>query len=156
MIEWYAFRKAQEKITGISFTAPEDYVFATKKGELRSRGGVNTIFHRFLDRHKLLNKGIHFHALRQTFSNALFADESGDKLITDLLGHKKISTSREYYNSIEKFDSVQKAARLFNAKYKPKNPKYRAGEDITFAPEGYMAEQETYKKQTNNAYRRLF
>lgn len=144
LMEWYDFRKSQEKLTNISFTAPDDYLFATDKGVLRSRSGTNVIFYRFLKRNNLENRGIHFHALRQTFSNALFAEELDDKLITDLLGHKKISTSKEHYNSIQKFDSVQKAAYIFNSKFKPKNPKHCASENITFSPDGYLAEQESY------------
>jgi len=141
--EWYDYRKAQEKVLGISFTAPDDYVFANNKGELRSRWGTSTLLTRFLERNDLQHKGIHFHALRQTFSNSLFAGDSDDKLITDLMGHGKISTSRKHYNSIEKFDSVQKAARVFNAKYKPKNLAYCAGEEVTFVPDGYITEQES-------------
>jgi uncharacterized protein YegP (UPF0339 family) len=59
------------------------------------------------------------------------------------MGHGKITTSQEHYHSIDKFDSVQKAARTFNAKYKPKDSKYCAGENITFAPEGFISEQST-------------
>ncbi len=142
--EWYDYRKAQEKVTGLSFTAPDDYLFATEKGELRSRWGANTVFTRFLKRHGLYKQGIHFHALRQTFSNSLFAGDVEDKLITDLLGHTKIDTSRKHYNSLQKFDSVQKAARMFNDRYRPKNPEYCAGADVTFAPEGYITEQDSW------------
>jgi len=141
LIEWREYRKAQEKVTGKSFTAPDDYVFATNQGEMRSRGGTSTLFKRFLERHGLKNKGIHFHALRQTFSNSLFSEDSDDKTITDLMGHGKIATSQEHYHSVDKFDSVQKVARIFNAKYKPKNSTYCAAEDITFAPEGFISEQ---------------
>jgi len=143
LMEWREYRKAQERVLGISFTAPDDYVFANNKGGLRSRDGATTLFSRFLKRHNLQNKGIHFHALRQTFSNALFAEDSEEKVITDLLGHTKISTSKQHYNSIEKFDSVQKAARLFNEKFKPKDSKYCASESATFAPDGYLTEQDT-------------
>ena len=118
-------------------------MFSNNKGELRSRWGANTLLTRFLERNKLQHQGIHFHALRQTFSNSLFAEESDEKLITDLMGHKKISTTKEHYNSIEKFDSVQRAALMFNAKYRPKDLKYCADESVTFAPEGYIAEHES-------------
>jgi integrase len=141
--EWFEYRKAQEKVLGISFTAPDDYVFSNNKGELRSRWGANTLLARFLERNNLQHQGIHFHALRQTFSNSLFAEESDDKLITDLMGHAKISTSKEHYNSIEKFDSVQRAALMFNARYKPKDLKYCADESVTFTPDGYITEQES-------------
>lgn len=141
LMEWREYRILQEKVTGKSFTAPDDYVFATNQGKLRSRGGTTTLLKRFLERHGLKDKGIHFHALRQTFSNSLFSEESDEKTITDILGHTKISTSQEHYHSIDKFDSVQKTARMFNAKFKPKDSKYCAEENTTFAPEGFIPEQ---------------
>ena len=52
---------------------------------------------------------------------------------------------------MQKFDSVQEAARHFNAIYRPKNEKYCAGEDVTFAPEGYMSEGEVIKITSKEA-----
>lgn len=139
--EWYDIRKAEEKLTGISFTAPDDYIFANNKGDLRTEYGTYTIFSRFLKRNNLYKKGIHFQALRQTFSNTLFAEDTDEKMITDLMGHTEIKTTKQHYRSIEQFDSVQKAALKFNAMFKPKDPKFCADESITFAPDEYMTEQ---------------
>ncbi|MBO5046129.1 MAG: tyrosine-type recombinase/integrase [Clostridia bacterium] len=48
MMEWYDYRKAQEKVSGLSFTGPDDYVFSTNQGKMRTEGGTYTIFRRFL------------------------------------------------------------------------------------------------------------
>lgn len=151
MMEWYDYRKAQEKVSGLSFTGPDDYVFSTNQGKMRTEGGTYTIFRRFLVRHDLFQKGIHFHALRQTFSNSLFAEKSDEQLIEDIMGHADVSTTKKHYKSLQKFDSVQEAARHFNAIYRPKNEKYCAGEDVTFAPEGYMSEGEVIKITSKEA-----
>lgn len=142
MIEWREVCKAAEILTGISFTAPHDYVFANKFGERRTEDGTETIFRRFLVRHHLDHQGIHFQALRQTFSNTLFATENDEDVITDVMGHTDISTTKKHYKSIEKFDSVQKVAKKLNELFKPKNDKYRADESVTYAPDGYLTELE--------------
>lgn len=146
LYEWYERRVAQEKITGISFTAPDDYVFATDTGHLRTEGGTYSIFQRFLKRYDLHGKGIHFQALRQTFSNSLFANGAGEQIIEDIMGHASISTTKKHYKTLQKFDSAQEAAQQFNALYQPKNKKYKAGKNVTFAPEGYMTEKEAIQK----------
>lgn len=143
--EWYDYRKAQEKVLMISFTAPNDFVFANNKGQMRSEDGTEKIFQRFLKRNGLAHQGIHFHSLRQSLSNTLFATETDETVITDIMGHANISTTKKHYKSLEKFDSVQKAAKMLNELYKPKNEKYCATEEVTFAPDGYVSEIESTK-----------
>ena len=47
---------------------------------------------------------------------------------------------------MQKFDSVQEAAKPFNALYEPKDKKYKAGKNVTFAPEGYVSEGQAIQK----------
>jgi hypothetical protein len=115
-------------------------------GQLRSEDGTDTIFRRFLKRNGLENEGIHFHALRQTFSNAMFASDFDEQIIKDTIGHASISTTKLHYKSIEKFDSVKKAAQHLNAIYPPKNPQNRASEAVKFTPEGYISETDAISK----------
>ena len=113
---------------------------------MRTEGGTYSIFQRFLKRYDLHGKGIHFQALRQTFSNSLFTNGTGEQIIEDIMGHASISTTKKHYKTLQKFDSVQEAAQQFNALYQPKNKKYKAGKNVTFAPEGYITEKETIQK----------
>ena len=143
LMEWKELRKAQERVSHISFTQPNDYLFANDKGELRSEWGTNSMFQRFLKRNDLTNKGIHFHALRQTTSNSLFEKLSYDEeAIKHTMGHAQISTTKRNYHTIGKFDSVQKVARIFNELYPPHNSKYKADETVTYSPKGYKTENE--------------
>ncbi len=134
------------KINNVCLTAPDNYVFAKSNGAFRTEGGTRKTFQRFLKRHNLDGKGIHFHALRQTFSNSLFAQNAGDQLITDLMGHADISSTKGHYKSLQKFDSVQEAAKKFNELYKPKNTKYCSNKDCTFVPEGYVTENDSIRQ----------
>lgn len=146
MYEWKERQEITGKINNIHLTEPDDYVFAKPNGQFRTEGGTTATFKRFLKRHNLDGKGIHFHALRQTFSNSLFAQNTTDQIITDLMGHTDISTTKEHYKSLQKFDSVREAARKFNELYKPKNPKYCAGQNCQFTPEGYVTENDAIQE----------
>ena len=50
---------------------------------------------------------------------------------------------------------MQSVAKQYNKIYKPKDKKYEAGEDVLFAPEGYVSEEEaiirTARKQKKEA-----
>ena len=134
----------------ISFTGPEGYVFSNNKGEMGTDFGTYKLFSNFLERHNLKQYKIHFHALRQTFSNSLFAQDTDDQLITDMMGHSDISTTRRHYNSIQKFDSAQKTGKRLNAIYKPSDPKFESGREVTFAPKGYITENEAIQIAADN------
>lgn len=143
IMEWWALRIAQEKVSGIKFTNPDNYLFANDKGEIRSEWGTNSMFQQFLKKYNLNGKGIHFHAMRQTLSNTLFELMKNDEAsIIQTMGHTSIDTTKKNYHTIGKFDSVQKVARSFNELYPPKNKIYKASELITFAPDGYKSEEE--------------
>ena len=58
------------------------------------------------------------------------------------MGYSNISTTKKHYNSIQKFDSVQLAARKFNELYPPKNKKYKVGKNVSFVPDDYITEND--------------
>lgn len=84
----------------VSLTAPDDFVFGTETGGLRSYMGTRAMFRMFLKKHKLDGKNIHFHTLRHTYSNMLFEVNENPKVIQALLGHKDVMTTM-IYNSID-------------------------------------------------------
>jgi integrase len=95
-------RKLEEALLGKTLTAPSDIVFSTNDGGLRTYWGTHTLFSRFLEKHKLQGKGIHFHTLRHTFSNMLFEAGENPKVIQALMGHKDVRTTM-IYNSVDKY-----------------------------------------------------
>lgn len=46
--------------------------------------------------------GIHFHALRHTYSSMLFESREKPKVIQMLLGHKDVTTTIRTYNSVDR------------------------------------------------------
>ena len=98
-----------------SLTLPGSYVFANDDGSLRTYSGCRIIFDRFKRRNGLTKYGIHFHALRHTFSNMLFELNENPKVIQQLLGHKDVKTTIGIYNSVNS-DYVQQATMSTAAK----------------------------------------
>jgi integrase len=95
-------RKLEEALLdGKTLTAPDDLVFSTNDGALRTYWGTCTMFKKFLKRHNLHDKNIHFHTLRHTFSNMLFEAGENAKVIQALMGHKDVKTTM-IYNSVDK------------------------------------------------------
>lgn len=100
--EYKKRRAIEEKLQdGVSFVEPDDIVFSTYEGKLRTYWGTYTLFTRLLKKYKLDNKGIHFHTLRHTFSNMLFEAGENPKIIQELMGHKDVKTTM-IYNSVDK------------------------------------------------------
>lgn len=101
----------------ISFIAPNDFVFSTNEGKLRTYHGTRAMFDRLMKANGLSEYGIHFHTLRHTFSAMLFELGENPKVIQGLLGHEDIMTTLGFYNSIsqnqyrvtiDKLDSMYK------------------------------------------------
>jgi len=98
---------------GKSLTAPDDFVFGTEEGKLRTYHGTRTMFSRFLEKHQLHDKGIKFHALRHTFSNMLFEMGENPKVVQGLMGHKDVKTTM-LYNSIDKKTQYSSAVSILD------------------------------------------
>jgi integrase len=104
----YRKRRTLEEalLDGKSLTAPDDLVFSTNEGDLRTYWGTCTMFKKFLKRHNLHKKNIHFHALRHTFSSMLFEANENPKVIQALMGHKDVKTTM-IYNNVDKRQVAQ-------------------------------------------------
>jgi integrase len=101
--EYREHRRLEEALLKgkVSLTKPDDLVFGTSQGKLRTYWGTNSLFRKFLEKHKLHDKGIHFHKLRHTFSNMLFEAGENPKVVQELMGHKDVRTTM-IYNSVDK------------------------------------------------------
>ena len=141
--DWYQYRKKQEFLTGISFTAPTDYVFATNQGKMRNYYGIETIFKRFLQRNNLSGQNITLRSLRQTYSNILYAKNVNPADIAVGLRHTKSSTGLENYRDedIPKKRLMQVLDQLFP----PKNK--------VFLSEKFLPEEEDWDKNINDVYK---
>ena len=107
---------------------PEDFIFSTSDGKMRSYYGTNTMFKLFLKKHGLGDAGIHFYRLRHTFSNTLFEAQENPKVIQLLMGHKKVETTM-IYNTATTNKYLQKAIDVFDERYASEERSRQAMQD---------------------------
>lgn len=102
LLRWKENRAKRQAWTGISFIAPDDLVFATDDGELRTYYGTRAMFKRLMKSAGLDKYNIHFHSIRHTYSSMLFEAQENPKVIQQLLGHKDVTTTIKTYNSVDR------------------------------------------------------
>jgi len=100
--EWREIRKKRQKETGISFVAPEDIVFSTNEGTLRTYYGTRAMFNRLMKENGLEQYHFHFHTLRHTYGTMLFEMQENPKIIQMLMGHRNVTTTIQTYNSVDR------------------------------------------------------
>ena len=83
-------------------TKADDLVFGNNDGSLRTYYGTRTIFKRLMKANGLEEYHFHFHTLRHTYATLLLEAEENPKIIQLLLGHKKITTTLQIYNSVDR------------------------------------------------------
>lgn len=85
---------------GISFTAQNDFVFSTRKGELRTYQGFSSIFSRFKKDNGFTDFELHAHTMRHTFATILLEEGENPKTVQMLLGHKDVETTLGIYTHV--------------------------------------------------------
>jgi len=78
-----------------------DFVFPnTKTGKLRTYSGLRSLLERFKKRHKLQDEGISMYTLRHTFATILLEERENPKIVAELMGHTKVSTTLDLYSHV--------------------------------------------------------
>lgn len=112
----------QEHLTGTPVSKPDDFIFATNNGKMRSYHGARHMFNRLLKKHGFEDAGKHFYKLRHTFSNTLFVAQENPKIIQMLMGQKKVEKTM-IYNTATTNKYLQKAVTVFDERYFPQEQK---------------------------------
>ena len=90
-----------ERIRSCSkFTAPNDYIVCTRLGKVGNARNVRRCLEHILARCKFKGDdvdGRSLHSLRHTFVSMLLSKGVNIKIISDLVGHKKVSTTYNIY-----------------------------------------------------------
>jgi len=100
-----------EATKSLSFTAPDDFVFSTRDGKIRTYRGFTSVFDRFKKDNGLTDFELHAHTMRHTFATILLEEGENPKTVQILLGHKDIETTLGIYTHVMQQvlnDSAQK------------------------------------------------
>ena len=94
-----ALREWQEycKQNGIS----SDFVFpCTKIGRMRTYSGLRSMLERFKNRHDLQNENLTLYTFRHTFATILLEQRENPKIVSELMGHTRVSTTLDLYSTV--------------------------------------------------------
>jgi integrase len=95
-----------------------EFVFPnTKTNEMRTYFGLRALLERFLKRHKLTDYGITLYSFRHTFATMLLEQRENPKIVADLMGHTKVTTTLMIYSHIINSSVYEETATKLNDLY---------------------------------------
>jgi len=108
--EWLSYCKEQ----GID----SEFVFPnTETGEMRTYWGLRSLLKRFIAAHNLENEKITLYTFRHTFATILLEQRENPKIVAELMGHTKVSTTLDLYRHIVSNTVYKQTARTLDSIY---------------------------------------
>jgi integrase len=92
-----------------------EFVFPnTKNGAMRTYWGLRTMLTRFIKRHKLQDENITLYTFRHTFATILLERRENPKIVAELMGHVKPSTTLNIYSHVVSNDVYEQTAQTLS------------------------------------------
>jgi integrase len=95
----------------------KEFVFESRKGEMRSYSSLRSLLQRFLKRNGLENEGITLYTFRHTFATMLLEQRENPKIVSDLMGHSKVTTTLMIYSHVINSTVYEETAETLNCIY---------------------------------------
>jgi integrase len=104
-----------------------NFVFPnTKTGGMRTYSGLRSLLNRFIKIHNLESEEITLYTFRHTFATVLLEQRENPKIVANLMGHKKASTTLNFYSHVINNDVYEKTAQTLDGTFanllNPRNP----------------------------------
>jgi len=77
-----------------------EFVFPTLTGEMWTYWGLRSLLNRFIAKHGLEDEGITLYTFRHTFATILLEARENPKIVADLMGRAKVSTTLDLYSHV--------------------------------------------------------
>lgn len=107
-----------------------DYVFPnTKTGGLRTYSGLRSLLVRFVKAHNLEDEGISLYTFRHTFATILLEERENPRIVADMMGHVKVSTTLDIYSHVWAKVVYEKTAQTLDGVFKKINSGQQLPED---------------------------
>jgi integrase len=95
-----------------------EYVFPnTETGEFRTYSGLRSILQRFIKRNKLEDENITLYTFRHTFATILLEERENPRIVADMMGHVKVSTTLDQYSHVVSNTIYEQTARTLDNVY---------------------------------------
>ena len=98
------------------------FVFSTKTGQIRTYSGLRSMLVRFVERHNLQDEGISRYTFRRTFATILLEERENPRIVADLMGHVKVSTTLDIYSHVVNNAVYEKTAKTLDGVFQKLYP----------------------------------
>ena len=95
-----------------------DYVFPnTKTGDFRKYSGLRSSLQRFIQKYKLEDEKITLYKFRHTFATILLEERENPRIVADMMGHEKVSTTLDLYSHVVSNTVYKQTAQTLDGVY---------------------------------------
>ena len=108
--EWVLYCKEKNIVS--------EFVFPnTRTGGMRTYAGLRSMLQRFTKKHQLENEKITLYTFRHTFATILLEQRESPKIVAQLMGHTKVSTTLDIYSHVVSNTVYEKTAQTLDGVY---------------------------------------
>ncbi|GHV16761.1 site-specific integrase [Clostridia bacterium] len=101
-----------------SCNSTEEFIFPnTKTGGMRTYSSLRSLLQRFIKRNKLESEKITLYTFRHTFATMLLEQRENPKIVADLMGHTKVTTTLMIYSHVINNSVYEETANKLNDLY---------------------------------------
>lgn len=157
LFELYQEQQKQKQTLGISYKNTErvldemlgevitggDFINRKKNGELLT---VNSLKYYSKKIKAELGFEFKFHTLRHTFASNCAARNVNLQMLMEMMGHKKLETTRRYYISTENPDLKKRTLALLDDIFKPREQELSDGSRLLSVPVDLMSRKRTEQR----------
>jgi integrase len=89
----------------------------TKTGEMKTYSGLRSSLERFKKRHGLQNEGISLYTFRHTYATILLEQRENPKIVANLMGHTRVSTTLDLYSHVVDDEVYKQTAKTLDGAF---------------------------------------
>ena len=110
LIEWQEYCK--NKAIQSAFVFPN-----TKTGAMRTYSGLRSMLERFKNRHGLNDDNICLYTFRHTYATILLEQRENPKIVANLMGHSRVSTTLDLYSHVVDNEVYKQTAKTLDGAF---------------------------------------
>jgi len=120
LVEWKRYCSANE--------IQSKFVFPnTKDGGMRTYSGLRSSLERFKKRHGLQGENISLYTFRHTYATILLEQRENPKIVANLMGHTRVSTTLDLYSHVVDDEVYKQTAKTLDGAFANLTQKNTAG-----------------------------
>ena len=117
LLEWRERQEYMGVELGVDYTSNEQFVFCSKKGEMRTYHSLRSLLARFKKRHGFVKEKFNLYTFRHTFATMLLEARENPEIVARLMGHSKVTTTLLVYSHVVSQDVYEQTAKTLDSAF---------------------------------------